>query len=777
MKLKVKNFKCYEEKEWKFPDEGMTLIAGMSGAGKSSILGAIHYALFGTEKKTITFGKTSSSVEFKFGGWKIFRSRRPNALKITNLETNEVYEDDEAQSILNETYGDAFDVSAYVKQNAVNSFIMMGGSEKMEFLEKFAFKREKKNSLPKIKEDIRANLRICEKEMDKCRTEKETYYSLEEEILRNESFSEISFTSTEDIKLIENKIKKYQEKCVSTSSKISSLKELLMNVKIHLTVVEVNTTQIERYENELKELGGECTSSPLSLPLLLEEQKKLKTFILLKNTIDLEKERIKKMIEQEKKEIEDKLETYNTEFADFKDETYYDEEIKECKEIEEDLLNISRLENSLVKYANILKVEDYEEAKEDLEDEIEKLTETKNRLELERIRLKCPVCNTNLQMVDKKLNVLQGVSSNPSNDVYTLEQCLKEIEAKEEKLIEIDNLLKKACTKKEIKDNIEKIKEAYVEDASSPLPKIFDIQAELKEYYNSLERRQYLLNQIVVLNNKLKDNVFSSSLTSLIKENDKRQNEYSILSKYKFLFEKEEKYQDAIANLKNEEKIKEIKKNIAELRKKINEKTYSQSLENIEKDISVEEECLTNFINKINEYKQLLETTLKNNKIYTYNELCKNFEESEKKFYVVNKFKEYILIAENIAISKVLDSININVNECLELFFPEGMSSKLSLDTEGRKSVNVEILHKGEERELNTLSGGEFSRVVLAFSLALAALFNVPMLMLDECTASLDVQSNEIVLEGIKQMFPNIPIIIVSHQASTRAIFDSVIEI
>ena len=62
------------------------------------------------------------------------------------------------------------------------------------------------------------------------------------------------------------------------------------------------------------------------------------------------------------------------------------------------------------------------------------------------------------------------------------------------------------------------------------------------------------------------------------------------------------------------------------------------------------------------------------------------------------------------------------------------------------------------------LSGGELSRVVLAFSLALGEMFNTPLMMLDECTASLDEELTGIVMEGIEENFTGKLVIIIAHQ-------------
>ena len=66
MKIHLINFLCYIDSKFDFGKEGLTLISGSSGAGKSSILKGIFFALFGEGNKVQHYGKTSCSVELEF---------------------------------------------------------------------------------------------------------------------------------------------------------------------------------------------------------------------------------------------------------------------------------------------------------------------------------------------------------------------------------------------------------------------------------------------------------------------------------------------------------------------------------------------------------------------------------------------------------------------------------------------------------------------------------------------------------------------------------------
>ena len=115
MRLKLKNFKCYDAVEFDFPDNGLCLLTGQSGAGKSTLLKAILFALYGAGavKKPYTYGKTTCSVSLDFLGLKITRTSRPNRLCVDGCE------DEAAQHIINKKLGlnqDQFEISSFIHQ-------------------------------------------------------------------------------------------------------------------------------------------------------------------------------------------------------------------------------------------------------------------------------------------------------------------------------------------------------------------------------------------------------------------------------------------------------------------------------------------------------------------------------------------------------------------------------------------------------------------------------------------------------------------------------------
>lgn len=144
------------------------------------------------------------------------------------------------------------------------------------------------------------------------------------------------------------------------------------------------------------------------------------------------------------------------------------------------------------------------------------------------------------------------------------------------------------------------------------------------------------------------------------------------------------------------------------------------------------------------------------------------------------KLQSLLKRAERMAIEEMVDKINTHAQLYIENFFQENISVSLVFDKCGGKSVennklSVEIFHNGHQSDLSSLSGGELARVVLAFTIALAEINNVKLLLLDECVSSLDQDTTTTVIDSIRKNFDGM-IICIAHQTTT-GVFDYVLDL
>src|ERR1700753_2297037 len=102
MKISLNNFLYHREAEFDIPDSGAVHITGVSGSGKTTILRAIIYALYGKThgkiRKPYSHGAKSCKVILEYMDMVIKRTSTPNSVTVTYDDV--VYEDDAAQSII-----------------------------------------------------------------------------------------------------------------------------------------------------------------------------------------------------------------------------------------------------------------------------------------------------------------------------------------------------------------------------------------------------------------------------------------------------------------------------------------------------------------------------------------------------------------------------------------------------------------------------------------------------------------------------------------------------
>jgi DNA repair exonuclease SbcCD ATPase subunit len=136
----------------------MTLLKGLGEAGKTSILNAISFVLYGKVRKPFSHGEKSCSVSMISDRYKlnIIRSKVPTKLTVTYK--NKHYEDSAGQNIIDEILGinyDEFFASSYFDQRKQGSILSMGPAEQLTFIETFSTSKNGisyEDSKTKIKE-------------------------------------------------------------------------------------------------------------------------------------------------------------------------------------------------------------------------------------------------------------------------------------------------------------------------------------------------------------------------------------------------------------------------------------------------------------------------------------------------------------------------------------------------------------------------------------------------------------------------------------------------
>jgi DNA repair exonuclease SbcCD ATPase subunit len=241
---------------------------------------------------------------------------------------------------------------------------------------------------------------------------------------------------------------------------------------------------------------------------------------------------------------------------------------------------------------------------------------------------------------------------------------------------------------------------------------------------------------------------------------------------------------------KNDKLLNKIRDEINEHKDnkpKITLEKYESKMKNTDieiKNLMKENQKDTDIINNYNLYEMYLEY-LKNCK--DWNKRLNNFnsiyEKSKFRYSALLKIKEKSYEAEMLALENTITNINIHAKHYLDMMFEDNPiivqleNCKKDSKNNIKLKMNLSILYKGSVYDsIDQLSGGESDRISLAFILAINEMMNSPILMLDECLASLDGETNTDIFELLRDIANNKLILVVSHEA-TRGIFDNIITI
>jgi DNA repair exonuclease SbcCD ATPase subunit len=367
-------------------------------------------------------------------------------------------------------------------------------------------------------------------------------------------------------------------------------------------------------------------------------------------------------------------------------------------------------------------------------------------------------------------------------NITKLETELKSRQKTEENNLKIQNICEESAYNLEDISSIQEfslelknLKTYYYENTSNET-KLAEIQLKIEnqQYSTIILNTEKQLNKLALTFESVED--LETFLYDEEKENEmqKELHElYQLRTKFRELLKAKNVCQSELSSYTNNTDSAETSDELFEL---IN------NLKVVISELDIQKQNTTKNIELIEKYK-----TYEKEQIM-YDEMVLKIQESKIQEKAISKdlssacvLKQLILEAESISVLNIISSINTHAQGFLDTFFEDPISIRLIpfKETKGgnkKPQINVEVHYKGMEAELSMLSGGELSRVVLAFMLALVEIFNSPIVLLDECTSSLDENLNTEVIESIKTTFQNKLIIMISHQC-VAGNYDKIIEL
>ena len=813
MKITLENFKCYTNQTFDIGEKGLILISGPSGAGKSSILCGIFFCLFGSGTDIVKDGAKNCKVILEMDDYTIIRSKRPN--KLIMIQDKNEYHDDDAQERINKIYGNLFETTGYISQDYTSSFVLMNPSDKLEFLENFIFRdidiSEKKNRCKAIIKQRSEELLLATS-----RLEVETRIFNEMEKPETLSFPIKCSIQMRD-KFIKNK-KQYEIFEKSKRDEINKKKVKIDSMKDEISSIDYKGDEfLETIKNKLSYISRN------------------REYINLKTQYEQNVLKLKDMKDCELNEMYVKLASLEITEEDI---SSIREGIKENESIIDEIKEFNRLYDTLIKKYDISTVnekllKEREKLLESIITEIEKSSKRLSILEIEKSLYTCPSCDSKLSFTDGKLEIVDfknddlhcEESKNYEKEYDLLNDKIKELSKnKRENEKYISELKHKLNERKNILEKINLICDNYIEreedESNYEISKevydaINDIMSDSTSEISRLKDLQskYIRDETIRkdLTEKIDNNVFNSSIIKFeknIKDSLSSINKLGEQVNEKFNEKFTESEEDLISEL-NEQKqykttismlmsnISSFESEITEILNEISSKEHCikdiKSIKELENDLESTQSILNENIEIKKEKEKLIldiEAFLENEKkVKKYNEWYNKIEVLKKeetiirnKLSSINILKEKIIEAESIALTNVINSINNHTQIYLDEFFPtipitvRLLPFKETQKKTSKPCINMEVEYKGMSCSLSRLSGGQKSRIVLAYTLALADIFNLPLIMIDECTSSLDEELNNIVMESLKQHFENKLILVISHQ-SVEGHFDNIINL
>ena len=460
--LSVKNYRSIKELDIDFPESGLIGIVGHNGAGKSSILESIGWALYGTQAirgkadglTTIgAKGKCKVIMEFDHGEdgpYLIERTLKDAKLKSGGKEiavmTSGV--NSKIEKLLNMDYR-AFYTSIFTKQGGLSSFTDMTASQRQETVERLL-------EVSKVKDariSIGAEARALENQLHG----KRVAIQNEDEIV--DKIAELKQIITQ-LKETESELKEVKKKSEKNKLKIDKEFKLEQSKQKSFQDAGKNFLNVENklriYETELKN----TKSSISEIGNRLEKAKKRSGELKVVISDDVTKELDRKLEESDKivNEIERTSETlnqmkiqYGKEDARIEDKQKHIVQIKklgpdsECTvclrplgehgpKVIDDLkkeINNIKLKNDPEKIKEIKeKVEKWNEKKRQLEDEIRKLNDRNLKKKTAEGEFKTLGLD-NLESEQKRMN---ETLKKKTGDIKTQEKIVKKAKSELEKI-------------------------------------------------------------------------------------------------------------------------------------------------------------------------------------------------------------------------------------------------------------------------------------------------------------------------------------------------------
>ncbi|MCW4012178.1 MAG: AAA family ATPase, partial [Candidatus Bathyarchaeota archaeon] len=315
--LKAIGFKRLDlEEKLLFPD-GRVLVHGRNESGKSTLMEAIHYALYGMplrpsknagNEDIISYGREKATIELEFSiedtiyqvhrdlfkkktNYHLLNKREPNG-DLTRVATGARNVNDEISEILHGIDSDALLNSCLVEQKELGKLESSTKQERIKAmssllnLEAFIDSRD---NLKKDASDLDKTHKNTLLELQRAEQAKQDYESAEKRLqqaeTRLQAITAERLTVQERLEQLEKDIAVIQQMKIH-QTKINEAKTKLDGKKEELKILKNQLTEVEKAEEELEKVTAEIPAAETHLADLEKQLETVQTLTELQEKID-----------------------------------------------------------------------------------------------------------------------------------------------------------------------------------------------------------------------------------------------------------------------------------------------------------------------------------------------------------------------------------------------------------------------------------------------------------------------------------------------------------